>query len=31
MSDNLNDQLARFISGYWYTQAIYVAAKLAAH
>jgi hypothetical protein len=28
MSDNLHDQLARLISGYWYTQAVYVAAKL---
>jgi SAM-dependent methyltransferase len=25
---NLQDQLARFLSGYWYTQTIYVAAKL---
>jgi hypothetical protein len=28
MSDNLHDQLARLVSGYWYTQTIYVAAKL---
>src|ERR1700730_4711041 len=29
MSDpNLKDQLARLVSGYWYTQTIYVAAKL---
>jgi hypothetical protein len=29
MSDpNLQDQLARLVSGYWYTQTIYVAAKL---
>src|SRR5262249_39420760 len=28
MSDNLHDQLARLLSGYWYTQTIYVAAKL---
>ena len=25
---NLQDQLARLVSGYWYTQTIYVAAKL---
>lgn len=28
MSENLHDQLNRLISGYWYTQTIYVAAKL---
>src|ERR1022692_1113621 len=29
MSDpNLQDQFARLVSGYWYTQAIYVAARL---
>jgi len=28
MSDNPHDQLARLVSGYWYTQTIYVAAKL---
>jgi hypothetical protein len=29
MSDpNFQDQLARLVSGYWYTQTIYVAAKL---
>src|SRR5262245_60713533 len=28
MSENPHDQLARLVSGYWYTQAIYVAAKL---
>jgi hypothetical protein len=28
MSDNLHDQLNRLVSGYWYTQTIYVAAKL---
>jgi SAM-dependent methyltransferase len=28
MSENLHDQLARLLSGYWYTQTIYVAAKL---
>jgi len=28
MNDNLHDQLARLLSGYWYTQTIYVAAKL---
>ena len=28
MSDDLHDQLARLVSGYWYTQTIYVAAKL---
>jgi hypothetical protein len=28
MSDNLHDQLAGLLSGYWYTQTIYVAAKL---
>src|SRR5579871_2914654 len=28
MSDNLQEQLARQLSGYWYTQTIYVAAKL---
>jgi hypothetical protein len=28
MSENLYDQLARLVSGYWYTQTIYVAAKL---
>jgi hypothetical protein len=29
MSDpNLQDQLARLVSGYWYTQTIYVAVKL---
>jgi hypothetical protein len=28
MSDNPHDQLARLVSGYWHTQAIYVAAKL---
>src|SRR5439155_18336177 len=27
-SDHLHDQLARLLSGYWYTQTIYVAAKL---
>src|SRR4029079_1711224 len=28
MSENLHDQLNRLVSGYWYTQTIYVAAKL---
>jgi hypothetical protein len=28
MSDNLHDQLSDLLSGYWYTQTIYVAAKL---
>src|SRR5262245_38348347 len=28
MNDNLQDQLARLVSGYWYTQTIYVAVKL---
>jgi hypothetical protein len=28
MSDTLHDQLARLVSGYWYTQTVYVAAKL---
>lgn len=28
MSENLHDQLAHLLSGYWYTQTIYVAAKL---
>jgi hypothetical protein len=28
MNDNHHDQLARLVSGYWYTQTIYVAAKL---
>src|SRR6266511_3721036 len=28
MSDSLHDQLSRLVSGYWYTQTIYVAAKL---
>src|SRR5687768_1963875 len=28
MSENLHDQLSRLVSGYWYTQTIYVAAKL---
>src|SRR5262245_51745228 len=28
MSDSPHDQLARLVSGYWYTQTIYVAAKL---
>jgi hypothetical protein len=28
MSENLHDQLARLVSGYWYTQTIYVASKL---
>jgi hypothetical protein len=28
MSENLHDHLARLISGYWYTQAVYAAAKL---
>jgi hypothetical protein len=28
MADNPHDQVARLASGYWYTQAIYVAAKL---
>jgi hypothetical protein len=28
MSENLHEQLARLISGYWYTQTVYVAAKL---
>jgi ubiquinone/menaquinone biosynthesis C-methylase UbiE len=28
MSDNLYDELARLVGGYWYTQTIYVAAKL---
>jgi hypothetical protein len=28
MSDNPHDQLARLVSGYWYTQAVYLAAKL---
>jgi SAM-dependent methyltransferase len=27
MSENLHDQLNRLVSGYWYTQTIYVAAK----
>jgi hypothetical protein len=29
MSENLHDQLASLLSGYWYTQTIYVAAKLS--
>ncbi len=28
MSENLHDHLAHLLSGYWYTQTIYVAAKL---
>src|SRR5262245_1858424 len=28
MSENPHDQLARLLSGYWYTQAVYVAAQL---
>lgn len=28
MNDNLHEQLARLVSGYWYTQTIYVATKL---
>ncbi len=28
MSENLHEQLAHLLSGYWYTQTIYVAAKL---
>ena len=28
MNENLHDQLARLVSGYWYTQTVYVAAKL---
>jgi hypothetical protein len=28
MNDDLHDQLARLLSGYWYTQAISVAARL---
>lgn len=28
MNENLHDELARLLSGYWYTQTIYVAAKL---
>jgi hypothetical protein len=28
MNENLPDQLARLANGYWYTQTIYVAAKL---
>src|SRR5262245_54729602 len=28
MNEDLHDQLARLLSGYWYTQTIYVAAKL---
>lgn len=28
MSENLHDQLNRLVSGYWYTQTIYVATKL---
>jgi hypothetical protein len=28
MSDNPHEQLARLLSGYWYTQTVYVAAKL---
>jgi hypothetical protein len=28
MSENLHDELARLVSGYWYTQTISVAAKL---
>lgn len=28
MNDDLHDQLAHLLSGYWYTQTIYVAAKL---
>jgi hypothetical protein len=28
MSENLHDQLARLLSGYWYTQTISVAARL---
>jgi ubiquinone/menaquinone biosynthesis C-methylase UbiE len=28
MDENPHDQLARLLSGYWYTQTIYVAAKL---
>src|SRR6516162_2928886 len=29
MNENLHDQLASLLSGYWYTQTIYVAAKLS--
>src|SRR4051794_29516229 len=29
MSENPHDQLARLLSGYWYTQAVYVAAQLS--
>ena len=29
MSENLQDQLASLLSGYWYTQTIHVAAKLS--
>jgi hypothetical protein len=29
MNENLHDELARLLSGYWYTQTIYVAAKLS--
>jgi predicted transcriptional regulator len=28
MSEDLHDQLARLVSGCWYTQTVYVAAKL---
>jgi hypothetical protein len=28
MADSLDEQLARLVTGYWYTQTIYVAAKL---
>jgi hypothetical protein len=28
MNENLHDELARLLGGYWYTQTIYVAAKL---
>jgi len=28
MNEKLHDELARLLSGYWYTQTIYVAAKL---
>jgi hypothetical protein len=28
MSENPHEQLARLLSGYWYTQTVYVAAKL---
>jgi hypothetical protein len=29
MNENLHEQLARLLSGYWYTQTIYLASKLA--